>query len=167
MPLVDHQIDRLATTHDLIAPYTTEQLNPASYDVLVGSNALIETADGWKELDLTDYTAKKPYWLEPRDFVLLELVEYIKLPNNLVAQFALKSSRARDGYNHSLAGYVDNGYQGRLTLEVENLRKYASLPLYQGLKIGQLIFTECAYPERPYSVTGRYFRDQFVQPSKG
>lgn len=166
MPLVDWEINEFCKSN-LITPYNKDQLNPASYDVLVGKNAFIESQNGWVKLDLSDYTAKNPYWLEPRDFVLLELVEYIKLPNNLVAQFALKSSRAREGYNHSLAGYVDNGYQGRLTLEVENLRKYASLPLYQGLKIGQLIFTESQHPERPYSVTGRYFRDEFVQKSKG
>lgn len=167
MPLVDFQIAYLATNKELITPYTTEQLNPASYDVLVGKNALIEVKEGWKDLDLSKYTKDNPYYLEPRDFILLEIVEYIKLPTNLVAQFALKSSRAREMYNHSLAGYVDNGYQGRLTLEIQNLSKYSLLPIYQGLKIGQLIFTECADPDRLYSVTGRYFCDSSVQQSKG
>lgn len=167
MPLVDYEINRLALNKELITPYTEEQLNPASYDVLVGKNALIESQTGWINLDLSDYTAKNPYLLEPRDFVLLELIEYIKLPTNICAQFALKSSRAREGYNHSLAAWIDNAYQGRLTLEIENLRKYASIPLYQGLKIGQLIFTQTEHPECPYSVTGRYFGDQFVQKSKG
>lgn len=167
MPLVDFQINYLAINKELITPYCDEQLNPASYDVLVGKNALVELYDGWMELDLSKYTADNPYSLKARDFILLEIAEYIKLPSNICAQFALKSSRARDGFNHSLAGWIDPAYQGRLTLEIENLRKYASLPLYQGLKIGQLIFTECAEPERPYSVTGRYFRDLSVQQSKG
>lgn len=167
MPLVDYEINRLALNKELIIPYTTEQLNPASYDVLVGENILIETQNGFQKLNLTNYSKKNPYWLEPRDFVLAEIAEYIKLPANLVAQFALKSSRAREGWNNSLAGYIDNAYEGRLTLELENLRKYAPLPLYNGLKIGQLIFTQTEHPERPYSVTGRYYLDDRVQQSKG
>lgn len=167
MPLVDFQIAALCKKDSLITPYTPEQLNPASYDVLVGKNALVETKEGWSELDLSAYTKENPHYLEPRDFVLLELVEYIKLPTNICAQFALKSSRAREGYNHSLAAWIDNSYEGRLTLEVENLRKYAPIPLYLGLKIGQLIFAQTEHPERPYSVTGRYFRDSVVQISKG
>lgn len=193
MPLVDWQIDKLVFNNQLIEPYNKEQLNPASYDVLVGKNALIEVKDSfgtwlqkklwqqmgrfdliesliltqWRKLDLSAYTKESPYYLKPRDFVLLELQEYIKLPNNITGDFVLKSSRAREGWNHSLASFCDPGYQGRLTLEVENLRRYALLPLYKGLKIGQLIFTECEHPERPYSVTGRYYKDQFVQKSKG
>lgn len=165
--LVDFQIDQLAKD-GMITPYNPELLNPASLDVTLGDRILQEGHNGeWQLYSIADYTKNQPYWLYPKEFVLLELTETLTLPSNLVAQFFLKSSRAREGYNHSLAGYCDPAYKGVLTLEIENLRNNIRLPLYPGLRIGQLVFVQTETPDKPYNLTGRYYLDKQVQSSKG
>lgn len=167
MYLVDHQIAQLCKG-GMISPYNPELLNPASLDVTLGDRILTEAKDGgWYQVCIKYYTKEDPFWLYPKDFVLLELAEILTLPNNICAQFLLKSSRARNGYNHSLAGWIDNSYHGVLTLEIENLRNNARLPLYPGLRIGQLIFSQTEIPDKSYDQVGRYHGDMQVQASKG
>lgn len=167
MYLVDFQIDSLCKD-GMVVPYNPELLNPASLDVTLGNLILREShIDGWEQYSIADYSEELPYWLYPKDFVLLELAETLNLPSNICAQFFLKSSRARSGYNHSLAGWINNSHSGVLTLEIENLRNNARLPLYPGLRIGQIVFSRTEMPIKLYSVTGHYFGDTQVQPSKG
>jgi deoxycytidine triphosphate deaminase len=45
MLLPDHEIRALCTEHALIHPFNPERLNPASYDVALGSNIMIEVAE--------------------------------------------------------------------------------------------------------------------------
>jgi len=90
------------------------------------------------------------------------------LPDCVAAQLALKSSRAREGLEHLMAGYVDPGYRGRLTLELQNARLMRAIPLWPGMRIAQLVFHRMSMlPGRDYSMTGRYYDDQTVQASKG
>jgi dCTP deaminase len=81
----------------------------------------------------------------------------------------LKSSRAREGYNHALSAWIDPGYcNSKLTLELVNVRRHYDLPLYPGLKIGQIVFMRMSeVPVNSYSKTGRYNGDSTVQGSKG
>jgi dCTP deaminase len=49
-----------------------------------------------------------------------------------------------------------------------NARRHYDLPLYPGLKIGQIIFMRMSeVPINSYSKTGRYNGDSRVQGSKG
>jgi dCTP deaminase len=81
----------------------------------------------------------------------------------------LKSSRAREGLEHLLAGYCDPGWHGsRLTLELHNSRRFHNIPLWPGMKIGQMVFHVIAgTPERTYRETGRYNGDTQVTASRG
>ncbi len=54
-------------------------------------------------IDISGRTKDDPFLLEPGEFCLAETVELFKIPDDISAQFALKSSRAREGYNHCLA----------------------------------------------------------------
>ena len=78
-------------------------------------------------------------------------VEWVELPDDLVARLEGKSSLGRLGLLiHSTAGYVDPGWKGTLTLELSNV---ATLPiaLYFGMRIGQISFFRMSSPvERPY-----------------
>jgi dCTP deaminase len=69
----------------------------------------------------------------------------------LVARVEGKSSLGRLGLLvHATAGFVDPGFEGRLTLELSNV---SSLPirLYANMKIGQLSFQNLTSPaEHPY-----------------
>lgn len=159
--LVDHQIEQLVGVGDLIFPFDTKQLNPASYDVKVGKYVLIEKPDGaWQ-------TLMTPYNLMPGEFILSSIQETIHLPDNLEAQFQLKSSRAREGYEHLNSGYIDPGYSGKITLELLNVNRYRSLPIEENMLIGQLRFmTTADFCRKPYSQTGHYLGDFTVTPSR-
>lgn len=169
MILVDWQIDTLAKRYDLLLPYDEQLLNPASIDVRVGDTLLAETADAWRHVDLTNYDEENPFWLQPNAFVLVSTRETFNLPDNIAAEFRIKSSRAREGYTNALAVWCDPGWTGsKLTMELKNYRQHTSLPLYPGLKIGQMIFHVChSVPDKTYKETGRYNNDATVQESKG
>jgi dCTP deaminase len=95
-------------------------------------------------------------------------LEEFQLPDCIAGQLALKSSRAREGIEHLLAGYIDPGYKGRLTLELQNARAMHAVALWPGMRIAQIVF-HCMsmLPGKDYSMTGRYHGDTTVQESKG
>lgn len=167
--LVDWQIEALCRESALVTPYNEAQLNPASYDVLLGDTILIErpSVNGqrvWEEISIAD----RFHYLVPGELVLGATQELIKIPNTIEAVFCLKSSRGREGFDHVLSAYIDPGFSGRVTLEIHNSNRYNTLKLYSGLRIGQLRF---AYlndrPRKAYDVTGRYHLDMGPEPSKG
>lgn len=82
--------------------------------------------------------------------------------------FFLKSSRAREGYENLHAGYADPGWHGStLTLELKNARQLQSIPLWPGLKIGQMVFLRMsAPPQTSYAVVGHYNADLGPRASK-
>lgn len=169
--IVDHQIWKLVQTHQLISEFNPEQLNPASYDVRLGNEILVEgIAVGpedmrkrWRSVSLEE----RPYSMNPGEFVLAFTQEYIRVPDNMEAVFQLKSSRGREGYEHALAGYIDPGFCGQVTLELSNLNQRHNLLLAKNMLIGQLRFMKVdAIPSQTYAKTGHYQGDVGVQPSK-
>jgi dCTP deaminase len=167
--LVDWQIEQLCKSSELVAPYNELQLNPASYDVLLGNELLIERPPvngfrSWEKINLLE----RFYWLAPGELVLGCTHEIVKIPDNIESVFCLKSSRGREGFDHVLSAYIDPGFSGRITLEIHNSNRFNPLKLYAGLRIGQLRFGYLN--ERPrfaYDVTGRYHLDMGPEPSKG
>ncbi|WP_419918827.1 dCTP deaminase [Candidatus Poriferisocius sp.] len=101
--------------------------------------------------------------LHPGEFVLGSTLERVRVPNNLVARLEGKSSLGRLGLLiHSTAGFVDAGWNGRLTLELSNV---ATLPitLYAGMRIGQISFIRMTTPaDNPYgsAEAGSKYQDQ-------
>lgn len=158
--LCDWEITALCEASQLVWPFRPDLVNPASIDVTLGTELLIEVSDQ-KELvriDISDRTEDDPYILMPKEFVLAHTMESFNIPVGLSAQFVLKSSRAREGFTNALAGWADPGWHGsKLTLELNNIRRHWSLPLYPNMKIGQMIFFHMSStPIHDYSVTGRY-----------
>jgi len=167
--LADYEIVTLAR-RGLVTPYDPALVNPASLDVRLGENLLIELPDtpALVPYSIAGNTKEKPFMLQPHEFVLAETLESFKVPNVVAGQLALKSSRAREGIEHLMAGYVDPGYCGRLTLELQNARCMHPVALWPGMRIGQIVFHKMSLlPNKDYSVTGRYQGDQKVQASKG
>lgn len=174
--LADWEIEQLAGACRLVHPYRPEQLNPASYDVCLGSTVLVEAPSrpvgglellecgNWAKVDISEH----PLMLRPGEFVLAHTLERVSIPPDLEAIFCLKSSRGREGYNHALAAYIDPGFTGQITLELKNYSCHRCLPLQAGMRIGQLRFTTMkTLPRRNYSETGRYQGAVTVEPSKG
>jgi dCTP deaminase len=168
--LCDWEIKNLCEA-GMIEGYAQDLINPASLDVRLGGRLMIEVADTkeFVNVDISHRTDKNPYRLMPGEFCLAETEEIFNIPDSISAQFVLKSSRAREGYENLLAGWIDPGFSGsRLTLELVNARRHWDLPLYPGMKIGQIVFFKMSsIPINSYSKVGRYNGDLRVNASKG
>jgi dCTP deaminase len=121
------------------------QLGPTSLDVRLGTrfqaqkrSALPYIEPLQNESDLRADIAA--YVLHPGDFALACTLEFIRLPADLSARLEGRSSWGRLGLQiHSTAGFIDPGFAGVITFELSNLGK-VPIPLYPGLRIGQLCF---------------------------
>ena len=162
MVLSDRTIRReLDEGRIVVRPIDPDDIQPASIDLhldnrfLVFSNSRQPYIDVQQPLEnLTEPVEiddATPFMLHPGEFVLGSTQEHIELPNDLVARLEGKSSLGRIGLLiHSTAGFVDPGWQGRLTLELSNVARLP-IALYQGMKIGQISFLRLTEPaERLY-----------------
>lgn len=160
MILPDFEIRNLIQEQSLVYPYNSDQLNPASYDVRLG-DMIIQEND--LEVSVVDNYS---YYLQPGAFILAGTQEIFNLPDNICAQFTLKSSMARQGLTHNMAGWCDPGWHNSvLTMELCNLNQRRVIELKPGMKIGQMVFMRLsASCENPY--TGRYNNDLTVKGAK-
>src|SRR5688572_10676701 len=144
-----------------IDPYDPACLQPSSVDVHLDADfrvfrnnryAFIDPRTSQPDLtELVSVESDEPFILHPNELVLGQTLEWVELPDDLVARLEGRSSLGRLGLLiHSTAGYVDPGWKGNLTLELSNV---ANLPiaLCSGMKIGQISFFKMSSPvERPY-----------------
>jgi dCTP deaminase len=157
----------------MVTPYDQTLVNPASLDVRLGRHIMLESATSpdmvLYDLERAGYSEAQPFPLRPGQFILAETVETFHLPDTIAAQFMLKSSRARSGLEHLMAGYCDPGWHGsKLTMELHNSRQLHPVLLWPGMKIGQMVFHRMSQqPLMSYAVTGRYNGDATVQGSRG
>lgn len=99
------------------------------------------------------------YVMLPGQFILAHTAETFTLPDDISGEFKLRSSVARAGLNHALAGWADAGWHGaQLTLELKNTLQHHSIRITPGLRIGQMVFyRHKPVPEsRSYRARGRY-----------
>jgi dCTP deaminase len=146
-----------------IEPFDASRVQPASYDVSLSSKFRVFSGTAKKiivpgELDpdlmrTEDLTAsdKKYLVLGPNQFVLGMTCEHVRIPPFVCARIEGKSSLGRIGLViHSTAGWIDPGFEGKITLEISN---DAPLPirLVPGMLIGQIAFMYMSsVVERPY-----------------
>ncbi len=168
--LPDHQIQILCNA-GMISPYDPELVNPASLDVRLGNEVMVEQEEHeqMRKVSIEKFTRESPFYLYQGEFVLAHTLETFKVPSNVAGQFALKSSTARAGFEHLMAGYIDPGFwDSVLTLELKNARQLSPIPMWPGMRIGQIVWTRMqAPPTKTYRETGRYNGDHTVQPTKG
>jgi len=145
----------------VIRPYDPADLQPSSVDLHLDRTFRVFRNNRYpfidvrqRQPDLTEMLRienDEQFILHPGEFVLGQTLEWVELPDDLVARIEGKSSMGRLGLLiHSTAGYVDPGWRGNLTLELSNV---ANLPiaLYFGMKIGQISFLALTSAvERPY-----------------
>lgn len=156
----------------------TNQVNAASIDITLGYTVWFENyADTAVDLAAKESPSMKStniagswYDLEPGEFILASSREIFNLPNNIAAEYKLKSSLARSGLDHLNAGWADPGWNGSvLTLELHNVLRRHTLILRPGMKIGQMVFFKgSAVPEyASYATRGSYNGDKAATPSRG
>lgn len=125
-------------------PIGPESIQPASIDCTLDSHFLIledrsmeiitlDTELKYREVEAEEIT------IPPHSFLLATSREYLKLPENITAFVEGRSSVGRMGLFIENAGWVDPGFEGRITLELYNAN---SLPirLHAGRRIGQFVF---------------------------
>jgi dCTP deaminase len=160
--LSDRDIQAALEAGDVsVRPYDPRDLQPSSIDLHLDRSFRVFRNNRYPYIDvrapqpdlteLLKVADEEPFILHPGEFVLGQTLEWVELPNDLVARLEGKSSLGRLGLLiHSTAGYVDPGWKGNLTLELSNV---ANLPiaLYYGMKIGQISFFRMSSPvDRPY-----------------
>ena len=160
MILSDKKIQELLLSNVLeISPLDNSSIQPASVDCKLGEHFLIvddnQTGiiDFDTELKYREINAKTII-LPPKSFILATTLEYIKIPNGYSAFVEGRSSIGRMGLFIQNAGWVDSGFEGRITLELYNAN---SLPikLEAGKRVCQLVICQMDQKcERPYN--GKY-----------
>ncbi|RAP32419.1 dCTP deaminase [Candidatus Marinamargulisbacteria bacterium SCGC AG-414-C22] len=176
MILSDKTIRRLLDEKKLVIdPISENSIQPASVDCRIGSHYLL-IDDNQIESGILSFDQEIKYReinndsiiIPPHSFLLATTMEYIKLPNGYSAFVEGRSSIGRMGLFIQNAGWVDSGFEGRITLELYNAN---SLPirLDAGRRVCQLVFCQmdqCS--ENPYqgkyqgqlqSVGSRIFKD--------
>ena len=149
MILSDITLKHLISTGELVVePLCEESIQPASIDCRLGTHYLRVDESSIKggvinlnqSISYTDIHAESIV-MPPHSFLLATTMEYIKLPNNLTAFVEGRSSIGRMGLFIQNAGWVDAGFEGRITLELYNAN---SLPICidAGRRICQLVFCQ-------------------------
>jgi len=117
MILADHQIIEAYKNSDLsIEPFIEKQVQPASYDLLVGEEAVITSSSGVIDVKKSGFIK-----LKPGDFAILISNEIVRLGPNYAARFGLRSSYARKGLIATTGPQIDPGFHGRLIVGITNL----------------------------------------------
>lgn len=124
--------------------YNPAHVGPASVDLCLGDVKVLDK----KHIRWSGYSVL----FEPWVFYLCSTLECITVPLTHCAFLSMRSSLARRGLGHKMAGFIDPGFTGQITLELET-----SMPIEvtHGARIVQLIYMRLTETtERPYS--GRY-----------
>jgi len=175
MILSDTTLKSMIASGDLtVAPIDEQSIQPASIDCRLGDNFLIVDEHSMESISLDEEIKYREVngesiIIPPHSFLLATTQEYVKLPDNLTAFVEGRSSIGRIGLFIQNAGWVDPGFEGRITLELYNA---SSLPikLQAGKRICQLVFckmdqkAECPYKGKyqgqETSTGSRIFKDQ-------
>jgi dCTP deaminase len=147
--------------HIRIEPWDDAMVQPASVDLRLGGSFQVFHNHRVAAIDLEDLPANlteqvdiqdgEPFVIHPGEFVLGRTLEYVEIPDDIVARIEGKSSLGRLGLIvHATAGFVDPGFRGTLTLEITNLTR-VPIKLYASRPIAQLSFMTLDAPAlRPY-----------------
>jgi dCTP deaminase len=160
----------------VIEPIKENSVQPASIDCRLGKHYLVMEDKEMTAITLDTEIKYREFEgdfivIPPHSFLLATTEEYIKLPNNLTAFVEGRSSIGRMGLFIQNAGWIDPGFEGKITLELYNAN---SLPikLQAGRRICQLVF--CLMDQdsgKPYngkyqgqnkSTGSRIFKDEEV-----
>jgi dCTP deaminase len=144
-----------------IDPWDESLVQPASVDLRLGDSFRVFHNHRTPAIDLREPPAglteevlvgqDESFVIHPGEFCLGRTLEWVELPDDIVARIEGKSSIGRLGLIvHATAGFCDPGWKGTLTLELNNLTR-GPIKLYPGVLIAQLSFMGLdRAAERPY-----------------
>jgi len=133
-------------------------VGPSSVDLTLSNSFSVQKPKGHEIVlgEKVEYEATESdtFRLEPNDFVLASTCETIRIPNNMAAYVEGRSSIGRLGLQVQNAGFIDAGFYGEITLELENQSRYPII-LRKGIRICQIVFVlMSAEAQTPYC--GKY-----------
>ena len=140
-----------------------KQIQPSSVDMRLGDEFKVFKVirkpyiDPEDEEDIASYMESmivpegEAFIIHPNEFALATTLEYVKVPDDLVARVEGRSSMGRLSVTmHVTAGFIDPGFEGKITLEISNI---GAMPvaLYPGQRVCQIVFETMTTPsELPY-----------------
>ena len=148
-----------------IDPWDPAKIQPASVDLRLGDSFRVFNNHQVTAIDLREPPENlteevivpegEAFVIHPGEFCLARTLEWVEIPDDIVARIEGKSSLGRLGLIvHATAGFCDPGWKGTLTLELNNLTRIP-IKLWPGLLIAQLSFmTLDAAAEAPYGSEG-------------
>lgn len=145
MILSDRTLRELIEKGELgMDPLGPDSIQPASIDCRLGRHYLLVDEHQMTSISLDSEIVYRELegdrmTIPPHSFLLATTQETVRLPNDLTAFVEGRSSIGRIGLFIQNAGWVDPGFEGRITLELYNAN---SLPitLEAGRRICQLVF---------------------------
>lgn len=170
MVISDKTLKKMLASGELvIEPLSPQGVQCSSVDCRLGNKFLLveDTNMGIITLDskiVYREIESESIIIPPKSFVLATTQEYIKLPDNVTSFVEGRSSIGRMGLFIENAGWVDAGFEGRITLELFNAN---SLPikLDAGRRVCQLVFVKMDQSaQEPYS--GKYQGQQTTVGSR-
>jgi len=169
--MVEKNIKKSIVVTPLLDPH---QITEASFDVNLGNVFIImkrtklpcldfhkieqkdEPVNIYDFQERIQLSPKGQIVLHPNQFILGSTLEYIALPNDIMAYVIGKSSLGRTGLVIATATHIAPGYIGTITLELSNLGT-VPLILYPTMPIAQLVFHRlCSPVKEGYAETGGY-----------
>lgn len=155
-----------------------KQINPNTLDLTLGKfiqwpketeKPLVfgrnyEASEFW---ELQEVNPDEGILLTPGDLFLGCSREYFCMPNNVCGQVFTKSSLGRVFINHMMAGVIDAGFEGTITLELRNEGKHNVVIPY-GARVVHIQFSYLNdVPELDYSQrTSRYMGQIRPEPAR-
>lgn len=148
--------------------FTSDQIQPGSIDCRLGDDfRIIDPNHRIQEFgkEVHYFKLEQEYddgsvLISPRQFMLATTEEYFKLPSNLTAFVEGRSSIGRMGLCVQNAGWVDPGFEGKITLELYN-ESPNYIKLTPGQRVCQMVFAyldqDC---QNPYN--GKYQKQGFT-----
>lgn len=176
--LADFQIHELIDLGIIEADHAKVQ--PTSVDLHLGEKFYFENfmgADivdksrgdhvkwGVSRMTSTSEAGENHIYLSPGAPCLASVREKVKLPPWLTMELRLTSTEGRDCIQHALAVWGDPGFEGCMTLELQNVSQHHTIVLSAGDRICQAVFHKHLPVQNPYH--GRYQGDTETSKPKG
>ena len=111
-------------------------VNPASIDVRVGREMLLEVGPG--EFRAVDLTAG-PVALGPGELAVVPTLEGLAVPQSFAVELTLKGLGASQGLAQSMATWLEPGWCGVATLELRNVTRHTPVRIEHGMRLAHLV----------------------------
>lgn len=175
MFLNDRNLRQLAINSDLVSPFRPEYCEGATINITLDSQVkkhigitplVFGSREDESDYETIDLSITK-FLLEPKESVLVQSLEYFKIPEDMIGLVLERYSVKLMGLSISPASYMNPGYEGTLSFVMVN-NSSRPIQLIPGVKFCQLSVAMLNSPsDKPYNKQdARYLGAKDVSISK-